>query len=182
MHLNKHCQRSALCTDHVNLQVSTLKLEKHHKIYQIFSDSAWCAWTGIRMISYFNTTVRSLFFFPDEYAFAEYKTPCSPPSNWNQICARSNGIEDIRQTFVEEEDKRLGCFWWGQWKACRGIRNKQIPTFSLLKWLILAQALKNKKNNKKKLLDQCGSETLNNVGFLVGEDLCSHPPFWKYMP
>lgn len=76
----------------------------------------------------------------DEYAFAEYKTPCSPPSNWNQICTGSNGTEGIRQIFVEEEDKRFGRFWRGQWKAYRGIRNKQIPAFSLLKWLVLAQA------------------------------------------
>lgn len=38
-----------------------------------------------------------------------------------------------------------------------------------------------KKKKKKNPLGQCRSETLNNVGFLIGEELCGHPPFWKYL-
>lgn len=51
-------------------------------------------------------------FFPDEYALSEYNTPCSPSSNWNQMCARrGNDSENIRQAAVQqEEDKRLGFF------------------------------------------------------------------------
>lgn len=127
IHPDKHGQRSTLGSDHALVKLGALTIGWLKSIKCFLVPNALITGAHRLRSEWFSLscTCNLPFFFPDEYALAEYKTPCSPPSNWNQIRARrSNGSEGIRQATVEaEEDERLGCFWEEEW----GISKSQIP-------------------------------------------------------
>lgn len=167
--LSEECIRHWLCRLATECLDSWKTTAKFTRCFPIQHNALiLCTGTGVWMISYSHTTVIFLFSFPDEYALAEYQTPCSASSNWNQICARrSNGSEGIKQAFAgEEEDKRLGCLWGGQWKVYRRIN----PNVTSIKMTHSGPGFKN-------VLGQWGSETANKVVFLIREITVQPPIF-----
>lgn len=168
--LDEHGQRSVLGSDCAPQQLGALATGRlPWNLPNIFWFSTWlhgCLRAGVNDFS-LSDKCHLPFFFPDEYALAEYKTPCSQPSNWNQIRAwRADVPEGIRQTFAEEEeDERLGYFWKDNEKHTEEWRISK-PHVAIdqndLFWPTLQKAW-----------GQCESETPDKVLFLAREIWCN---------